>query len=145
MKLGAFLAVRGNGFAIALLVLVSAVLVACASVTSAPSESQSLVEPEAGSLTTILATKDLRVGTQRVSFLLATPLALVKSPIATVTTRRADDAGEVVETKIADFHLWPYGIRGAYSTALTFDRPRVRPDYTNWWITLITLRVKSCG
>lgn len=123
MKPGAFLAARGNGFVIALLALVSAVLVACASVPSAPSESERLVEADAGSLTTILATKDLRVGTQRVSFLLATPLALVKSPTATVTTRRLEGAGEVVETKIADFHLWPYGIRGAYSTELTFDRP----------------------
>ena len=123
MKPVAFLAARGNGVVIALLALVSAVLVACASVPGAPSESQSLVEADAGSLTTILATKDLRVGTQRVSFLLATSLALVKSPTATVTTRRLDGAGEVVETKIADFHLWPYGIRGAYSTELTFDRP----------------------
>ncbi len=127
MKPGAFLAARGNGFAIALLALVSAVAVACASVPGAPSESRIPAEAEAGAdagtLTTILATKDLRVGTQRVSFLLVTPSALVKSPTASVTTRRLDGNGEVVETKIADFHLWPYGIRGAYSTELTFDRP----------------------
>jgi hypothetical protein len=123
MKPVALLAARGNGVVIALLALFSAVLVACASVPDAPSDSQSLVEADAGSLTTILATKDLRVGTQRVSFLLVTPSALVKSPTATVTTRRLEGAGEVVETKIADFHLWPYGIRGAYSTELTFDRP----------------------
>ena len=63
------------------------------------------------------------VGTQRVSFLLTTPSALVKSPTASVTTRWLDGAGAAVETTIADFHLWPYGIRGAYSTELTFDRP----------------------
>ena len=123
MKLGAFLAVRGNRFVIALLALVSVLAAACGSVPGDSSTSRNLVQADAGSLTTILATKDLRVGTQRVSFLLATASALVKSPTASVTTRRRDGAGEVVETKIADFHLWPYGIRGAYSTELTFDRP----------------------
>ena len=129
MKLGASLAVRGNGFAIALLALasaLSALVVACGSVPSDSGDSSASripAEAEAGSLTTILATKDLRVGTQRVSFLLATSSALVKSPTASVTTRRLDGSGEVVQTKIADFHLWPYGIRGAYSTELTFDQP----------------------
>jgi hypothetical protein len=126
MNLSACWAARGKGFAIPLLALVSAMAVACASLpvdSGDPSESQTPVEADAGSLTTILATKDLRVGTQRVSFLLATPSALVKSPNAFVATRRLDGTGEVVETKIADFHLWPYGIRGAYSTELTFDRP----------------------
>ena len=116
------MAARGNGIVIALLVLVSALALACASVPDS-SASQIPAEAGAGSLTTILATKDLRVGTQRVSFLLTTPSALVKSPTASVTTRRLDGNSEVVETKIADFHLWPYGIRGAYSTELTFARP----------------------
>ena len=125
MKLRAFLATSGKGFAIPLLALASVVGVACASLPGGSvdrNESQTPVEAAAGSLTTILATKDLRVGTQRVSFLLVTPSALVKAPTASVTTRRLDGAGEVAETKIADFHLWPYGIRGAYSTELTFDR-----------------------
>ena len=111
---------------ILLLALGSALAVACAAVpsdSSDPSASQIPAEAGAGSLTTILATKDLRVGTQRVSFLLTTPSALVKSPTASVTTRWLDGTGAAVETKIADFHLWPYGIRGAYSTELTFDRP----------------------
>ncbi len=93
MKPGAFLAARGNGFAIALLSLVSAVAIACASVPRGSEDSatsQMPVQADSGSLTTILATKDLRVGTQRVSFLLTTPSALVKSPTATVTTRRLD-------------------------------------------------------
>ncbi len=72
MKFGALFAARGNGFAIALVALVSALAVACGSIPSDSSASQMPVEAAAGSLTTILATKDLRVGTQRVSFLLAT-------------------------------------------------------------------------
>ena len=126
MKLAAFLAARGNGIGFVLLVLVLTLGVACGSVTGESGGARSnliLVEAGTGSLTTILATKDLRVGTQRVSFLLATSSALVKSPSASVTTRRLDGTGEVVETKIADFHLWPYKIRGAYSTELTFDQP----------------------
>jgi hypothetical protein len=74
-------------------------------------------------ITPILATTVLRTGTQRVSFLLASPTALVKAPEATVTTRYLDGDGGVSETKSAVFHLWPYAIRGAYSTNLTFDHP----------------------
>jgi hypothetical protein len=74
-------------------------------------------------LTPILATTVLRVGAQRVSFLLASPQSLIKAPEATVTTRFLDGDGAVSETKQAAFHHWPYGVRGAYSTQLTFDRP----------------------
>lgn len=74
-------------------------------------------------LTPILATTILRVGTQRVSFLLASPEALVKAPEATVTTRFLEGDGAVSETTQAVFHPWPYGVRGSYSTDLTFDQP----------------------
>ena len=126
MKFRTFFTVRGNGFAVALLAIVSALAVACGSLPSDSGEPRAALAPaeaDAGSLTTILATKDLRVGTQRVSFLLHSPLALITSPTASVTTRRLDGDTGVVETKIADFHLWPYGSRGTYSTELTFDRP----------------------
>ena len=136
MRLKATFRARGKGFAIALLGLASVLLMACSSLTEdafsdspvvESNKSPMPVESGAASLTTILATKDLRVGTQRVSFLLTTPSALIKSPTASVTTRRRDGVGNpvgpVVETKEAEFHLWPYGIRGAYSTELTFDQP----------------------
>ena len=126
MNLSACWAARGKGFAIPLLALVSAMAVACASLpvdSGDPSESQTPVEADAGSLTTILATKDLRVRHPAGILPAGYSSALVKSPNAFVATRRLDGTGEVVETKIADFHLWPYGIRGAYSTELTFDRP----------------------
>ena len=128
MKFKAFHTARGNRFAVALLAIVSSLAVACGSLPSNSGETIGApAQAGAGSLTTILATKDLRVGTQRVSFLLHSPLALIKSPTASVTTRRLaqdlDRDSEVGETKIADFYLWPYKIRGAYSTELTFDRP----------------------
>ena len=74
-------------------------------------------------ITPILATTVLRTGTQRVSFLLSSPATLVKAPEATVSTRYLDGNGVTGETKQATFHLWPYAIRGAYTTSLTFDRP----------------------
>ena len=71
----------------------------------------------------ILATTQLRVGTQRVSFLLATAQALIKAPEATVSSTFLGEGQASGESKRAGFHLWPYGVRGAYSTELTFGRP----------------------
>ena len=79
--------------------------------------------PGAGGVEPILATTLLRTGTQRVSFLLTSPDALVKAPQATVETSFLGKGDGTGETKTAQFHLWPYAIRGAYSTDLTFDRP----------------------
>ena len=89
-------------------------------VRSAPETSQETSHP---SLTAILATKVLRVGTQRVSFLLTNPKSLIKAPEATVTTQFLLGGDAITETKQAPFLIWPYGIRGSYSTELTFERP----------------------
>lgn len=99
---------------------------AAAPVSPTPSTSSQPTVPSSdapGGIHTILATTVLRTGTQRVSFLLTSPTALVKAPEATVTTRYLDGDDTFSETKQAVFHLWPYAIRGAYSTNLTFDRP----------------------
>ena len=71
----------------------------------------------------LLATTLLRTGTQRVSFLLVSPTALVKAPEAAVTSSYLDGDSGISETTQAVFHLWPYAIRGAYSTELTFNQP----------------------
>ena len=71
----------------------------------------------------LLATTLLRTGTQRVSFLLVSPNALVKAPEAAVTSSYLDGDSGISETTQAVFHLWPYAIRGAYSTELTFNQP----------------------
>ena len=78
--------------------------------------------PAGSDLTPILATTMLRVGTQRIAFLLHTPTSLVSAPEAQVTTSfmGGDAPGE---SKVATFHLWPFGTRGTYVTELTFDRP----------------------
>ena len=102
-------------------------------VPAAASSEATTVEPEEN-VRPILATRLLRVGPQRVSFLLEGPKAIIKAPEATVTTSflgnppnstlsQGGSEGISGETKQARFHLWPYGIRGAYTTELTFDRP----------------------
>ena len=71
----------------------------------------------------ILATKDLGVGENRVSFLLTSPRALIKVPSATVTSVNLSAPDAAVETSTAEFFLWPFGSRGNYVTDMTFDRP----------------------
>jgi hypothetical protein len=70
----------------------------------------------------ILATTVLDVGPQRLAFLLTTPKGLIKDADVSVTPVYLEDdaAGEPQQT---EFHLWPYGSRGAYTTSVTFDRP----------------------
>ena len=71
---------------------------------------------------TILVTTILRVGSQRVSFLLAGPDGIIKMPVAQVSpVFLGGNTGEQrFNSKEASFHLWPYGVRGAYSTELDF-------------------------
>ena len=75
--------------------------------------------PAVGQLTPILGTTVLRVGTQRVAFLLESPTALVAAPSASVRTTHLDGDAQG-EAATAAFSLWPYGTRGSYVTALTF-------------------------
>ena len=70
----------------------------------------------------ILATTQLRVGPQRVSFLLASSQSLIKAPEAVIRSTFLGDGVAAGEEKRAVFHLWPYGVRGAYSTHLTFGK-----------------------
>ena len=103
-----------------------AIGVACGGAAVAPAsplDLSSVADVPEGGITTILATTVLRTGTQRVSFLLVSPDALIKAPVATVTTSYLGGVEGLGETKQAVFHLWPYAIRGGYSTELTFDRP----------------------
>jgi hypothetical protein len=82
--------------------------------------------PAADGLSGILATNDLSLGLNRVSFLVISPLALVTVPQISVTSiyLPADGSSPVVkEEATAPFYLWPYGTRGNYVTQLTFDSP----------------------
>lgn len=71
----------------------------------------------------ILATTVLGVGEQRVAFLLTTSEGLVKAPEARVTSVYLGDGDAAGEEKQSLFHLWPFGVRGSYSTQLNFSLP----------------------
>ena len=112
---------------LALASLVTFLAIACGSAaTPTPTPTTpllaALVRPNEGEVMPILATTQLRLGTQRVSFLLATSQSLVKAPEATVSSTYLGDGQAKGESKQAKFHLWPYGVRGAYTTDLTFDQ-----------------------
>ena len=73
----------------------------------------------------ILATKVLRLGEQRVSFLLADSHGMVTASRVSVTSYFGNidtRSSEIHETKIAEFQRWPYGQRGSYTTRMSFDR-----------------------
>ena len=80
-----------------------------------------------GQVESILATTVLNPGPQRVAFLLVGEKAIIKAPEAAVSAAYLGQAGDgsaaPVQRALASYHGWPYGIRGSYSTELTFDRP----------------------
>ena len=93
-----------------------------AAATPAPTAAPASGEPTP-ELNGILATKDLEVGENRVSFLLTSPRALVTVPTATVKLVNLSAPDAVVEESTAQFFLWPFGSRGNYVTEMTFDQP----------------------
>ena len=106
--------------------LAAILAVACgAAATPVPTQAPATAIPavDASGLKTILATKVLDVGTQRVAFLLTSPKALIKVPEVQVTSVFLGEGEAASETKMAGFHLWPYGVRGSYVTEMNFDRP----------------------
>ena len=81
----------------------------------------------------IFGTPDLGVGESRVTFVLTTTGDLVRSLSAAVSSfLYPPDGSERVpkETVSAVFRPWPYGVRGFYTTQLTFDTPG------NWGIEI---------
>ena len=108
-----------------LMCLVATLAVACGgAATTVPTEVPAAAPSIDGSgLKTIVATKELGVGKQRVAFLLTSPKALVKVPEVVVTSVFLGEGQAAGETKSARFHLWPYGVRGSYVTEMNFDRP----------------------
>jgi hypothetical protein len=76
---------------------------------------------DSADITPILGTTVLRVGTQRVAFLLEGRTALVTEPTVEVMATAAD--GTVGDSATATFHLWPFGTRGTYVAEMTFAEP----------------------
>lgn len=106
--------------------MVVVLAVACgssAAPTAAPRPTSAPVDPTA--ITPIMATTILEVGEQRVAFLLTTTKGLIKAPTALVTPvfLGGTSGPTIAPTMEAAFNLWPYGIRGSYSTYANFDRP----------------------
>ena len=92
--------------------------------------------PTTGDLEAIVATKALNLGTQRVAFVLTGAKGLIKAPEVEVSSVFLGEGEAVKETKKAGFHLWPYEVRGAYVTDLTFNKPGpwrldIRVDHEN--------------
>ena len=122
---------------VALLALtVGALGAACGGAATTPTSPPAQASPGADSnqageaIVPILATTVLRVGSQRVAFLLVTGASLVTEPAVAISATHLDGDG-LVETVDARFYLWPYGVRGAYSAEVTFDVPgRWRLDIT---------------
>ena len=75
--------------------------------------------PAAAGITPLLATTQLRVGTQRVAFLLHSATTLITAP--EVEVRTSLPGTSLGESAVAPFHLWPFGTRGTYATELTFE------------------------
>ena len=71
----------------------------------------------------ILATTILNPGEQRVSFLLVGKKAIIKASEASVAAIYQGEGGGSAQETTAVFHGWPFGIRGAYSARINFDRP----------------------
>ena len=80
-------------------------------------------EAEPLALNVIMATTLLETGRQRVAFLLTTPTGLVKGDnrVSITPVRLPDGApGDAVASQ---FRQWPYGVRGAFTAEMEFDRP----------------------
>ena len=85
---------------------------------------ESMEESGDGGLKAILATIDLGVGPNRVSFLLTTPRSLVTVPEASIESYYRDDPSSpdaIRERAQATFHPWPYGTRGNYVADFNLD------------------------
>jgi len=107
----------------ALAAVAVALAVACGSSAAPTVASQPTTAPaDPSAITLILATTVLEVGEQRIAFLLATSKGLMTTPTAQVTPVYLDGGGSPGPTMEAAFNLWPYGVRGSYSTYANFDR-----------------------
>ena len=82
--------------------------------------------PDAPAVSALLATTDLGVGDNRISFLLVGADSFISAPEARVASRIVSVRGsseDVKEQANATFRLWPLGVRGSYVTSLNFNEP----------------------
>jgi hypothetical protein len=125
-----FISSAAQGSAVGAVLLLLALLAACIPASPAPpagpptpaQETWKAGVSEEG-ITPILATTVLRTGTQRVSFLLDGPTAQIRSPQVRVATTYLEGDGGTSEEQTARYRLWPYGLRGSYTTRFDFEQP----------------------
>ena len=82
-------------------------------------------QPNSRGVKATLATKDIGIGTNRISFLLTSPSGFITVPAVTVTPVLVSETqGQPSDLSpvIATFRAWPYGDRGLYVTSIDFDR-----------------------
>ena len=80
------------------------------------------VDPSQEFIRAHLATTVLDVGQNRVAFLLETQKGLIKAPTADISIAHSDDTAPAARAT-ANFNPWPYGVRGAYASAIDFPAP----------------------
>ena len=82
-------------------------------------------ETSESGITPILATTDLGLGPNRISFLLEGPTGFVTASQVSVTPLYLPEDGSAPvagESATASHYVWPYGVRASYATQLDFDR-----------------------
>ena len=125
-------AMRGIAAVLAISIVATIALVACAAAapepaatpvpTAAPTPAPEARADASSKIEPILATTVLNPGEQRVAFLMVGEKSIIKAPEAGVSAMYVGDGEGTGQEARATFHGWPFGIRGAYSTRLTFDR-----------------------
>ena len=114
---------KAGPFISGLTVLTIALVIGCgSSATTTPIITPATVPVDSTAIKPILATTVLEVGKQRLAFLLSDSEGIIKTPNSLVTAFYMDGDGTQSTSRVAEFNLWPYGIRGSYSTYFTFDR-----------------------
>jgi hypothetical protein len=93
-----------------------------------PDDASTVLAPETSEsgITPILATTDLGLGLNRVSFLLEGPTGFITVPEVSVSALYLPKDGSAPvagESATAKHYVWPYGVRSSYATQLDFDTP----------------------
>ena len=91
--------------------------------TSPPPQGEGQGGGDPLALNVIMATTVLETGRQRVAFLLTTPTGLVKGDNRVAITPVRLPGGGAGDAVAAQFRQWPYGVRGAFTAEMDFDRP----------------------
>ena len=88
-----------------------------------PKEPRLIAYPSNDGIEALLATTILRMGDQRLSFMLIGPENLITSDAVTLETKHLSSNSTKTHSQPASYYGWPYASRGAYSAQVSFDEP----------------------